>query len=182
MKKITQTKKSNPNAPTGSKANKAYNKMELNVYKKGGTKKPLPKAQPGIEKKKKEERDMFLKNNTIFSPSDTTSSDVIRNRNLYPVGPPKTDTTGVDPNLMKFLNRHMTGQGSLPNRKKGGESKNWIKGAIKRPGAFSAKAEKAGMSTAAYAAKVTKPGSKASTQTKRQANLAKTLGKMRKKK
>jgi hypothetical protein len=63
--------------------------------------------------------------------------------------------------------------------KKGGE--NWIKGAIKRPGAFSAKAKAAGMSTSAFAAKVSKPGSKASTLTKRQANLAKTLGKMRKK-
>lgn len=65
---------------------------------------------------------------------------------------------------------------------KAGGSKNWIKGAIKRPGAFSAKAEAADMSTAAYAAKVTKPGSTASTTTKRQANLAKTLSKMRKKK
>jgi len=63
--------------------------------------------------------------------------------------------------------------------KKGGE--NWIQGAIKRPGAFSAKAKAAGMSTSAFAAKVSKPGSKASTLTKRQANLAKTLGKMRKK-
>ena len=62
--------------------------------------------------------------------------------------------------------------------KKGG---NWIQGAIKRPGAFSAKAKAAGMSTSAFAAKVSKPGSKASTLTKRQANLAKTLSKMRKK-
>ena len=54
----------------------------------------------------------------------------------------------------------------------------WIKGAIKHPGAFTAKAKAAGMSTSAYAAKVTKKGSKASTQTKRQANLAKTLRKM----
>jgi hypothetical protein len=51
----------------------------------------------------------------------------------------------------------------------------WIAGAIKHPGAFSAKAKKAGMSTAKYAAKVTKEGSKASAQTKRQGNLAKTL-------
>ena len=58
---------------------------------------------------------------------------------------------------------------------------NWIKGAIKRPGAFKKKAEKAGMSTAAYAKKVTKPGSRASTRTKQQANLAKTLSKVRKK-
>jgi len=58
---------------------------------------------------------------------------------------------------------------------------NWIKGAIKKPGAFKAKAKKAGMSTGAYAKKVTKPGSKATASTKRQANLAKTLGRMRKK-
>jgi len=50
---------------------------------------------------------------------------------------------------------------------------------VKHPGAFSAKAAKAGKSTAAYARQVTKPGSKASTQTKRQANLAKTFAKLR---
>jgi len=55
----------------------------------------------------------------------------------------------------------------------------WIKGAIKRPGAFRAKARRAGMSTSAYARKVLKKGSKASARTKRQARLAQTLGKMR---
>ena len=66
----------------------------------------------------------------------------------------------------------------MAKRRKG----NWIKGAIKRPGAFSAKAKRAGMSTSAYARKVLKKGSRASTTTKRQARLAITLGKMRKKK
>jgi hypothetical protein len=61
-------------------------------------------------------------------------------------------------------------------------AKKWIQGAIKRPGAFTAKAKKAGMSVSAYAKKVTKAGSKASTRTKRQANLAQTLKGMRKKK
>lgn len=61
--------------------------------------------------------------------------------------------------------------------KRGG--KKWIQGAIKNPGAFSAKAKRAGMSTSAYARHVTRKGSKASAKTKRQANLAKTLGKMR---
>lgn len=51
----------------------------------------------------------------------------------------------------------------------------WIKGAIKHPGAFTKKAKAAGMTVSEYAAKVTKKGSTASTQTKRQANLAKTL-------
>ena len=32
--------------------------------------------------------------------------------------------------------------------------KNWIQGAIKRPGAFRAKAQGAGMTTAAFASKV----------------------------
>lgn len=67
-----------------------------------------------------------------------------------------------------------------PDYAKGGKTgKKWIQGAIKHPGAFKAKAKRAGMSTAAYASKVTKEGSHASTQTKRQANLAKTLGKVR---
>lgn len=56
----------------------------------------------------------------------------------------------------------------------------WMAGAVKRPGAFRKKAKAAGMSTSAYAAKVTKKGSKASTRTKRQANLSKTFAKFRK--
>jgi len=62
------------------------------------------------------------------------------------------------------------------------KKKKGIKKAIKRPGAFSAKAKRAGMSTAAYATKVLKKGSRASARTKRQAALARTLGKMRRKK
>jgi hypothetical protein len=50
---------------------------------------------------------------------------------------------------------------------------------VKRPGAFTAKAKAAGKGTQAYARQVLKPSSKASTQTKRQANLAKTFAKLR---
>lgn len=60
--------------------------------------------------------------------------------------------------------------------------KNWIKGAIKRPGAFTAKAKKAKMSTSAFAKKVKANPTKFSTTTRRQANLATTLSKMRSKK
>jgi hypothetical protein len=56
--------------------------------------------------------------------------------------------------------------------------KNWIQGAIKRPGAFTAKAKKAKMSVAGYASAVTKNPSKYSATTVRQANLAKTLRKI----
>lgn len=66
--------------------------------------------------------------------------------------------------------------------KKPAKKKNWIAGAIKRPGAFGKKARAAGMSTDAYAAQALKPGSKASTRTKRQAALAQTLKGFRKKK
>ena len=63
------------------------------------------------------------------------------------------------------------------------KSSNWIKAAVsKNPGAFKKKAEQAGMSTEALANKVTKPGSKSDATTKRQANLAKTLAKLRKRK
>ncbi len=62
------------------------------------------------------------------------------------------------------------------------KKKNWIQKAIKRPGAFRAKAKRAGKSTAAYASSVLAKGSGADTRTKRQAALAKTLSKMRKKK
>lgn len=54
----------------------------------------------------------------------------------------------------------------------------WIQKAIKRPGALTQKAKKAGMSLDEFIAKVTKPGSKADARTKRQANLAKTLRKL----
>lgn len=60
------------------------------------------------------------------------------------------------------------------------KNKNWIQGAIKRPGSFSRKAKRAKMSTGAYARKVLGPKSKASARTKRQARLAQTLGKLRK--
>jgi len=59
--------------------------------------------------------------------------------------------------------------------------KKWIQGAIKRPGAFTAKAKKAGKSVAGMAAAVTKNPSKYSATTVRQANLAKTLRKISRK-
>lgn len=59
-------------------------------------------------------------------------------------------------------------------------TRNWIKKAISRPGAFKAKAKRAGMSTKAYASKVLSPRSKADTRTKQQATLAKTLATFRK--
>lgn len=54
----------------------------------------------------------------------------------------------------------------------------WIQGAIKHPGAFTKKAEAADKSVSEYATDVLKPGSKASTTTKKQANLAKVLSKI----
>lgn len=58
------------------------------------------------------------------------------------------------------------------------KKKNWIQGAIKRPGAFTAKAKKAKKSVAGFATAVTKNPSKYSATTVRQANLAKTLKKI----
>lgn len=60
-------------------------------------------------------------------------------------------------------------------------SKKWIQGAIKRPGAFTAKAKKANKTVAGMAAAVTKNPSRYSATTVRQANLAKTLRKISKK-
>tara|TARA_R100000278_G_C5461702_1_gene161132 strand:- start:157 stop:993 length:837 start_codon:yes stop_codon:yes gene_type:complete len=51
----------------------------------------------------------------------------------------------------------------------------WIKGAIKRPGAFRKKAEEAGMSTKAFADKVIANKEDYSTRTGQQAELAETL-------
>jgi hypothetical protein len=48
----------------------------------------------------------------------------------------------------------------------------WIQDAVQRPGAFTKKAEAADMGVQEYAKKVLKPGSEASTRTKRQAALA----------
>lgn len=58
----------------------------------------------------------------------------------------------------------------------------WIQDAIKRPGAFTAKAKKAGKTVPQYAKQVLKAGSGADTRTKRQAALARTLSKMSKRK
>ncbi len=56
-------------------------------------------------------------------------------------------------------------------------AKNWIKGAVKRPGALTAKAKAAGMSTQAYA----KKHQHDSGRTGKQARLARTFAKMRRK-
>lgn len=61
-----------------------------------------------------------------------------------------------------------------------GKKEKWIQKEIKRPGEFTKKAKSVGMSVSEYASKVTKAGSKASSRTKRQGNLAKTLKKMSK--
>ncbi len=60
-------------------------------------------------------------------------------------------------------------------------AKNWIAGAIGKPGALTAKAKAAGMPLGKFITKSTKEGSKASATTKRQANLAKTLKSFNKK-
>lgn len=59
---------------------------------------------------------------------------------------------------------------------------NWIQGAIKKPGAFSAQADKAGMSTAAFASEVISNPDDYSAKTRKRAQLAKTLAGMRKQK
>ena len=55
----------------------------------------------------------------------------------------------------------------------------WIKGAIKRPGEFRAKARGAGMGVAEYARHVLAEGSRADARTRRQARLAQTLSRLR---
>ena len=60
------------------------------------------------------------------------------------------------------------------------EEKDWIQGAVKRPGAFTKKAKAAGMSVQQFAKHVDANKSKYSTRTERQASLAQTFAKMRK--
>ena len=60
------------------------------------------------------------------------------------------------------------------------EDKKWIQGAIEHPGAFKKKAEERGMSTSEFAEQVTSNPEKHDKTTVRQANLAKTLKKLRK--
>lgn len=63
------------------------------------------------------------------------------------------------------------------------EGGKWIQEATsKHPGAFSKKAEEAGMTTAEYADKVTANPDEYDPKTVKQANLAKTLTKLRKQK
>lgn len=64
------------------------------------------------------------------------------------------------------------------------KSKNWIQKAVDpaKKGDFSRKAKAAGMTTSAYAKKVTAPGSKASKETKAQARFALNVAGLRKKK
>lgn len=59
------------------------------------------------------------------------------------------------------------------------KSGNWMAGAVKRPGAFRAKAEKAGMSTQAFARKEAH-NPNADSRTKKQAVLAQTFARSNK--
>jgi hypothetical protein len=59
---------------------------------------------------------------------------------------------------------------------------NWIQSAVEHTGSFTKKAKAAGLSVAKLASKDTSKNSKASSKTKKQAVLAQTLAKMRKKK
>ena len=54
-------------------------------------------------------------------------------------------------------------------------AQHWIKNAIRRPGALTEKAKKARMSLSQFENRALKRGSRASTRTKREAQLAKTL-------
>lgn len=65
--------------------------------------------------------------------------------------------------------------------KRGNRGGRWIQRAIKRPGAFRAKAKARGMTTAQFASRVLANPSEYDQRTVRQASLAKTLSKMRKK-
>ena len=58
----------------------------------------------------------------------------------------------------------------------------WIQSAIKRPGAFTRKAESRGMDAQEFAQQVTSNPGEYDTRTVRQANLAKTLSKLLKRK
>ena len=58
----------------------------------------------------------------------------------------------------------------------------WIQDAIKRPGAFTKKAKERGISTKEFAAQVSSNPERYDKRTVKQANLAKTLSKLRKKK
>lgn len=59
-------------------------------------------------------------------------------------------------------------------------AKKWIQKAIKHPGAFTAKAKKAGLGVQTYARKVLANKSRYSSTTVKQASLARTLKKMNK--
>ena len=57
--------------------------------------------------------------------------------------------------------------------------KQWIASAIREPGSFTRSAKAAGLAVQEYASHVLAKGSKASTKTKRRANLARTLSHLR---
>lgn len=78
--------------------------------------------------------------------------------------------------LKKAYSKCMSCGGKM-KMKSGG---NWIKGAIKKPGSFTAQAKKAGMSVPAFRDKVLANKEKYSSTTVKRANLAKTLSKMNK--
>lgn len=82
-------------------------------------------------------------------------------------------------NTDEDINKFLYGtRGRRQNRRKGRIGRNWIQKAIKRPGEFTEKAEKHGLTAQQFAREVRAHPDDYDTRTKRQANLALTLGKM----
>ena len=82
--------------------------------------------------------------------------------------------------LRKGVKGNATGIKDADKVSQVGEDKNWIQGAVKRPGAFTKKAKAAGKTVQQFAKEVDDNPDKFSTRTKRQANLAQTFAKMKK--
>ena len=92
----------------------------------------------------------------------------------------KTLGTVNNPQLAQQIKQSI-GKGEMtlmPDQQMAEDGENWIKGAIKHPGAFTAKAKSHGMTPAQFRAKVLAHKEDYPANTEKQAQLAKTLSKM----
>ena len=92
----------------------------------------------------------------------------------------KTLGTVNNPQLAQQIKQSI-GKGEMtlmPDQQMAEDGENWIKGAVKHPGAFTKKASSHGMTPAQFRAKVLSHKEDYSAKTEKQAQLAKTLSKM----
>ena len=148
---------------------------------KGDEKKPV------VEKKTKRPSNMLTESEVVTGVKLPSLSGIFEELSLEPM---QTGTQEIhkdgeaigtvsNPQLATQMKSAMDGGELTIGEEEISEAEDWIAGAVKKPGAFTAQAKRAGMSTQAFARHVLANKDEFTATTEKRANLAKTFSKMK---